>query len=96
MINPRDLRSALLKKGFKESQGGDHDFYFYYEDGIKTKVRTKISHGSHGRKPIGDTLTSIIKDQMHFEEKEQLIRFVECTFSAEDYREMLHRKKIKL
>jgi len=95
-IKPDDLSRALLAKGFRKVPGGDHDFYFYFdENGNKTKIRTKISRGSHGKKQIGEKMISIIKEQMHFDDKAHLIRFVECTFGAEDYRNMINKKNLK-
>ena len=93
-IRPKELESALLKKGFRKTDGGDHNYFFYYIGEEKTKVRTKISRGSHGKKMIGDSLISVIKDQMHFDEKTQLIEFVECTFSKEDYQDLLVNKGV--
>ena len=95
-IKPRDLSKALTAKGFRKVEGGDHDFYFYYdENGNKTKIRTKLSRGSHGKKPIDESMIGIIKEQMHFDKKEQLIQFVECKFTAEDYRNMINKKNLK-
>lgn len=95
-IKPGDLSAALTSKGFRKVKGGDHDFYFYFdENGDKTKIRTKISRGSHGKKQIGESMVSIIREQMHFDKKEQLIDFVECRLTAEDYRSMINGKNLK-
>jgi len=95
-IKPSDLSKALLNKGFRKVSGGDHDYYFYFdEDENKTKIRTKISRGSHGKKQMGEGMVNIIREQMRFDKKEQLMQFVECKFTIEDYRSMVNAKNLK-
>lgn len=94
-IKPQNLKKALKKKGFEQSErDSDHEYYFYYENGEKTTAFTKFSRGTHGKKAMGDCLIHMVKEQMKFEKKEQLFQFVDCTFTKEDYREMLFRKGI--
>ena len=89
-IKPQNLKKALVKKGFVHSEGErDHDYYFYYENGEKTVVFTKISRGAHGKRVMGERLIHMVKEQMKFEKKDQLVSFVDCEFTKEDYREML-------
>lgn len=92
-VKPQNLKAALLKKGFKEAQKNrDHDYFFFYVDGVKTPIRTKMSHGGHGKESLGEPLIQKIKDEMRFETKDQLLKFIECTFSYDDYKDMLNRK----
>jgi len=92
-IKPQTLKKALKKKGFELSEReSDHEYFFFYENGEKTAMFTKFSRGAHGKKAMGDHLIHMVKEQMRFEKKEQLFSFTECTFTKEDYREMLIRK----
>ena len=88
------FRRAALRKGFCEARSGDHIYYrFIQPDGdFSTKINTKISHGSG--KDISDDLLSTISRQMKFDKKLDLIKFVECEISGEDYREILASKGI--
>ena len=41
-----DVSRALARKGFEERRSGDHLFYAYITaDGLRSNVRTKVSHG---------------------------------------------------
>ena len=51
-----------------------------------------MSHGGHGKESLGEPLIQKIKDEMRFETKDQLLKFIECTFSYDDYKDMLNRK----
>jgi len=89
VIKIRDIERALLSKGFKRVDS-NHKFYFFYINGIKTSVRTKISHGTD---EYGNHLLGMMKDQLYLS-KSELEEFVECSLSGEKYKELLIERKI--
>jgi len=88
-IKSSNLKKALTKKGFVKKDSTNHDKYVFYYNDAKTDIWTIMSRGGHGEKDLGETLMSNVKKQMCFENKDQLIRFSECTFTEKDYIEML-------
>ena len=85
---------AALRKGFYESRSGDHIYYrFEQSDGKEIpRITTKMSHG--GGNDLPDSLLTKMARQMKFDKKSDLIKFVECEISGEDYREILVSKGI--
>jgi len=85
-IKQREFRKAALKKGFVAVSQSEH-CYFYLKnpDGeINTSVRTKM--GQHGKmKDISDDLLSVMYKQLHFETKNEMMKFIDCTKSYEEY-----------
>jgi hypothetical protein len=41
----REVKAALVRKGFAEESKRDHLYYFFLNEGKKTRIYTKISHG---------------------------------------------------
>ncbi|MDO9035796.1 MAG: hypothetical protein Q7U51_11405 [Methanoregula sp.] len=83
-IKQREFSKAALKKGFVAVKS-DH-CYFYLKDANDeiTNVRTKI--GQHGSmKDISDDLLSVMYKQLHFESKNEMMRFIDCTKNYEEY-----------
>lgn len=92
-IKQREFAKAALKKGFVKVKG-EH-CYFYLKDANDeiTGVRTKI--GQHGNlKDISDDLLAVMYKQLHFESKNEMIRFIDCTKSYEEY--LAHLKALKI
>ena len=83
-----EIRRALLKKGFKMSEGDHHNYYLYYE-GKKTSVRTKISHNDTD---IGDPLIRAMAQQLKLS-KNEFSEYVACTLCLEKYYEILRQNK---
>jgi hypothetical protein len=83
----RDVREALLKKGFKDAdkKNPDHDFYFFYHNGKKTSVFTKISHNE---REIHDGNCSNMAKQMKLSNK-QFREFVDCPLELKHYLALL-------
>ncbi len=86
-VDRSSIESALLKKGFQLVEG-DHRFYYYKYKGLLTSIRTKISMGS-SYKTYNDSLLSQIKKQLKFKNKNQLVEFINCPFTAENYLSLL-------
>lgn len=82
-LETRDIRKSLSRKGFvEESKGKDHIWLNYIlENGQKTTIRTKISHG---KVTIGEPLISAMARQLHIDKK-QFIDLVSCSLSKERY-----------
>ena len=85
----KDVTRALEKKGFR-SREGDHTFFRLYADGVKTTVRTKVSHGA---KEIHDGLLSAMAKQTHLRKKE-FLRLIDCPLSEEEYLDLLRERDV--
>lgn len=81
----KDVERALSKKGFTLEKR-DHNYYFLYNKGKKTKINTKVSHGTH--KDISDGLLNQMMRQMKLPKKE-FNDYMNCTFTKEEYFEYL-------
>jgi predicted RNA binding protein YcfA (HicA-like mRNA interferase family) len=88
-LNAKDVKSALLKKGFKQSEG--HHHFFEFKHGDKVIAKTKMSHNDQD---IGDNLISKMFRQCQMNKKKEFIDFVDCTVSQEDYVQILRNKKL--
>jgi len=88
----RHFASAALKKGFIEIREGNHVFYRYQTSNgqIDDRIHTKVSHGGNG--DISDSLLAKMTIQMKFDKKEDLMKYIECTFTLEMYRDLLQSK----
>ncbi len=82
----RDVESTLLKKGFQRDHG-DHVWFIYYtQEGKKTTVRTKTSHGS--TKDLGDSLLKEMSRQVRIS-KSQFLDLIDCPLSQAAYEKLL-------
>ncbi len=88
----RHFASAALKKGFIEMREGNHVFYRYQTSSgqIDDRIHTKVSHGGNG--DISDSLLAKMTIQMKFDKKEDLMKYIECTFTLEMYRDLVQSK----
>jgi len=91
IIKARKIDSGLRRKGFIKEQGKKHTFYILVVEGKKTLIRTKLSHGS---KEYNNYLLSKICSQLKFDKKEELIDFINCPKTLEEYVSMLKDKSI--
>jgi hypothetical protein len=83
----RDVKAALLKKGFKDADKPkpDHDFYVFWHNGKKTNIITKISHGE---REIHDPNCSNMAKQIKLTTP-QFREFVACPLELKDYLQIL-------
>jgi predicted RNA binding protein YcfA (HicA-like mRNA interferase family) len=81
----RDVRRALVNKGFREDTSRDHRYYFLYVDGQRSPIYTKISHSET---EIGSGLLSVMARQLRIE-KGQFEHLVDCDLSGEEYRRLV-------
>jgi hypothetical protein len=85
---------SVLKKGFVEISSRDHIYYRFVQPNgkITPLIKTKMSHGSG--KDISDDLLTKMSRQLMFDKKADLMKFVECDLSGDDYYEILKDKGI--
>ncbi len=88
-----DFEKSATKKGFIENTKGDHIFYTFTDSEGKLygKIKTRVSHGAKGG-DIPDSILPAMKKQLQFDRKEDFDKFIECTFSEEEYRNLLRNK----
>lgn len=91
-IDRKDIESGLQRKGFRRANG-PHKMYYFYHNGKKTSIRTKISHGSD-YKVYSDNLLNLVKKQLHLDTNKQLKDFFYCPLSETDYIQLLTAKDI--
>lgn len=84
-IKQREFQKAVLKKGFVVVKQSEHCyFYLKNSDDQITNVRTKMSqHGS--LKDISEDLLSVMYKQLHFETKDEMMRFIDCKKTYKEY-----------
>lgn len=87
-LKANKISGNLEKKGFKKETKHDHYKFYFYIDGKKTSINTKISLGEN---EIGEPLIKKMSDQMKLN-KLQFIDFVSCTISKEEYTCILKEK----
>ncbi|MFO1430534.1 MAG: hypothetical protein U1F76_10410 [Candidatus Competibacteraceae bacterium] len=85
----RDVEAGLLAKGFKQQQGGDHNYFVYVSmDGKKALAKTKTSHGRGF--DIDDSLLRMMARQCALT-RAQFLKLIECPLSREDYETLLRQ-----
>jgi hypothetical protein len=91
----RDIKSSLLKKGFKE-ENRDHWVFRLYVNNKKTSISTKVSFGSNYRE-IGEDLIQKMKKELCMPNKKYFIDFVECFVTGDKYTaDLISGNKIKI
>lgn len=94
MPEKRDnIDAALRSKGFQKSDKKDHFRYNLLIDGKITHIGTKISMGSN-YKTIGDNLLIQMYKQLRMSCKEDLKKYIKCTYSYEEYIKYLEENRI--
>jgi len=79
-MKTKEVRSALLRKGFVQSNN-DHEFFIFYLGTRKTAVRTKMSLGE---KEFGDPLISMMSKELRLS-KGQFAALVDCALTDKAY-----------
>ena len=83
----RTVESALQRKGFRRKQSHHTFFYYYTEDGKKTPVWTKTSHGRTGA-DVDKALFKSMANQCKLT-ADDFRDLVECPLSRADYEQHL-------
>jgi hypothetical protein len=81
----KDIKKALLKKGFRK-EAKHHEMFWFYADGMKTAIRTRFSHGA---KECGSFLQGEIRKQMGLENPREFDEFIDCQMTEKAYLELL-------
>jgi len=79
-LKTRDIRSALLRKGFRRDNT-HHEYLWLYVGGKITTVKTYLSHG---RSEYGEDLLAKVKQQLGIS-KQQLFDLVHCRLEYTPY-----------
>lgn len=88
----RDIRQALLSKGFKLREGGSHEKYFLQDrDGKVTPIFTLLSRGS--RREYDDRLLGRMALQLKLS-KNHLLRLIDCPLQHTEYLELLQQQDL--
>lgn len=87
-IKTRRICSALKKKGF-ESEESHHTHFWFYHNGLRTHIKTRISHGDE---EYGDGLLSAMKKQLQLDSMKDLEDLIDCHMSQIDYTKHLQDK----
>lgn len=92
-METQKVRRGLGRKGFLiENDNKDVYCRFYYR-GIKTKIRSKVGgHSKKKYKTYPDIFLAQMKRDLYFDDREQLINFIECPFSQDKYESILIMK----
>lgn len=85
----RDIDRALQAKGFRKKKR-DHHRYYLYVDGRKTRVHTKLSHGT---REYGPSLLSAMSRQLHVTRSE-LDELIRCPLGYDDYVALLVEREV--
>ncbi|MEZ5338105.1 MAG: hypothetical protein R3F46_07535 [bacterium] len=84
-----DIERALLRKGFRARDTHHRQFMLFDKD----QPLPVFTYLSHGRKEYGDRLLANIARQLHLN-KAELLKFIDCRMSGEDYLEVLQGKGV--
>ena len=84
------VERALKAKGFRRRESHHSYFVYYTEDGIKTPVQTKTSHGK-GSADIPNKLVGRMARQCKLRTA-QFRALVDCSLSQGGYEAVLNRK----
>jgi hypothetical protein len=87
-----EYRRALERKGFRLDRKTDDNVYYFYYDGKKTSIHTKVSMGR--AEDIRPKLFGMIRSQLQFDTSEQLREFIECPMEYTHYVAHLKSKNI--
>ncbi len=85
VIKTRDIKSALLSKGFKVEES-HHEFLWFYHNDKRTHIKTRISHGIE---EYGPDLISAMKKQLKLNSKREIEDLLNCPMKEAEYIELL-------
>jgi len=79
-LKGRKAHHSFLKKGFKDERDRNHIFYYFYYNGKKTLLFTKMSHNPGD---LEDWHISKMADQLKLK-KNEFVELVNCTLKEDD------------
>ena len=85
MVIPRRIiERSLARKGFRRESNRDHHYWYFWYNGQKTIIRTKISLGNKCRDyRIG--LIKLMPRQLRLSTLSQTIRLLKCPMEKAEY-----------
>jgi hypothetical protein len=83
-----DVEAGLKTKGFRSTEGDHHYFIYHTVQNLKTRVKTKTSHGT---RELSDILLAQMSRQCHVRRSE-FDRLIDCSLSQAGYEEILQSK----
>lgn len=84
----REVLSGLKRKGFVEEREGHHIFLIYETiAGLRTDIRTRLSHQSGGN-DVGDPLLGAMARQVRLSRRE-FDELIDCPLSRQEYESKL-------
>lgn len=78
--------AALQEKGLRREEGDHHYFFHWTQEGLKSSLRTKTSHGSG--KDLEDTLLALMGNQTKLV-KAEFLDLVDCPMSRHEHEQKL-------
>lgn len=84
-IKTRDIKSALLSKGF-EVEETHHEYLWFYYDGKRTHIKTRLSHGID---EYGSNLINAMKKQLKLNSRQDIENLLKCPMTESQYIELL-------
>ena len=85
VIKTREIRANLLSKGFQVEES-HHEFLWFYFNGKRTRIKTRLSHG---KKEYSPGLISAMKKQLILKSQKEIEDLLNCPMSEEQYIEIL-------
>lgn len=82
------MRKAYRRKGFIQSEGGQHEQWTFAPHGVVSPVKTTISRGS-SYKTYGDDLLKWVRKELKLPSKKDLLDLIDCPKTQEQYEDHL-------
>lgn len=81
------VENALTKKGFRALESHHTMLFFYDENGRRTSIKTKVSHG---HKEISDPILGQMARQCKLARRD-FLNLIDCSLSQSGYEEILKK-----
>lgn len=78
-----EYKRSLKQKGFQLDRHSGDDIYYFYHEGKKTDIFTKVSHGP--REDVGPALLKRIQQQLRLDKPELAVEFAKCPMTHQGY-----------
>ena len=85
LLKAEAIDKALTAKGFVSKNAKHHVMYWFYHEGKKSQIRTRISFGEN---EIGTGLIAAMARETKLR-KSDFLALIECSLSADEYREKM-------
>jgi len=82
-FDSKEFTKALNAKGFQLERHSKDDIYYFYYEGKKTQIHTKVSQGA--REDLGPTLLKKIQIQLYLNKRQLLLDFAKCPMTHQEY-----------